>query len=246
MLQFTLTEMEAFRIQQLLAPYVPHPLREAQLTVVARYLDLLIRWNQRLNLTAIREPEEIVTRHFGESFFAASKLFPPGGAAGARLVDVGSGAGFPGLAMRVYAPLQVTLIESRQRKAAFLREAARVLGFRDVEVFSDRAERYIPPPSVSSMGMTVTLRAVEKFAEALPAAASILHSWSQKHAEAVHAGEAEGQPGRGHMALLIGAEQAARANELAPAISWGAPVPIPQSRSRILLVGEELISKGKS
>jgi 16S rRNA (guanine527-N7)-methyltransferase len=238
--------METRRIQELLASYVPQPLRETQLTAVQRYLDLLIRWNQRLNLTAIRQPEEIVTRHFGESFFAASKLFPAGGPEEMRLVDVGSGAGFPGLAIRIYMPMQVTLIESRQRKAAFLREAARVLDFRGVEVFNDRAERFIPPPSASTMGTMVTLRAVEKFAEALPAAEAILHSWMERRAEAVSTGEVKGQGSPGRLALMIGAEQVAKARELATAVSWGKPVPIPGSRSRVLLLGKAMDSQSKT
>jgi 16S rRNA (guanine527-N7)-methyltransferase len=228
--------MEAHRIQELLAPFVESPLSGAQLDAVARYLGLLLRWNQRLNLTAIREPERIVTRHFGESFFAARKLYPEGAREG-KLVDVGSGAGFPGLAIRIYAPVEVTLIESRQRKAAFLWEAARALGFRDVEVFNGRAEEYVAP--ATSASLTVTLRAVEKFEQALAAAASIRHAWRQERAQGLTAGELSW--GRGRLALLIGAEQASRARETERAVAWADAVPIPQSRSRVLLVGESTL-----
>lgn len=62
--------MDIFRIAALLEPFVPCPLSESQLTQISMYIDLLIRWNARINLTAIRDPEEIVTRHFGESLFS--------------------------------------------------------------------------------------------------------------------------------------------------------------------------------
>ena len=123
-------------------------LSPAQLQSISTYIDILLRWNSRINLTAVRAPEEIVTRHFGESLFAARCLFPagvgpglsPGQAAPSEayqdailaehrrprtgdLIDLGSGAGFPGLPIKIWAPdLHVTLIESNQKKATFLRE----------------------------------------------------------------------------------------------------------------------------
>src|ERR1700684_4327155 len=106
---------------------------------ISTYIDLLIRWNARINLTAIRHEEEIVTRHFGESLFAARHLFP--GVARApspakiRLIDIGSGAGFPGLPIKIWAPeIDLTLIESNQKKATFLREAARKLTLTSINV----------------------------------------------------------------------------------------------------------------
>lgn len=216
--------MNSAEIHSLLSPYVAHRLHEAQADLVSRYVDLLLHWNRRVNLTAIREPEQIVTRHFGESFFAASVLFPAGASADSRLVDVGSGAGFPGLAMRIVVPGAVTLIESRQKKAVFLREASRSLGFSDVEVFGDRAERYLPPEGVSDL--TVTMRAVERFEESLPVAAAIL-------------GRGQSRQGRrDRLALLVGAEQAEQARELTPGISWLPPAQIPRSKQRVLLVGQ--------
>jgi 16S rRNA (guanine527-N7)-methyltransferase len=134
-------------------------------TVVAQlgsYLDLLLRWNARTNLTAIREPEAIVQRHFGESLFAA-RMLAKRLSAGAALLDFGSGAGFPGLPIQIYLPeLRVTLAESQGKKAAFLREAVRTLGLK-TEVWSDRVE---------SMPMDrrfdcVALRAVDRMADAV-------------------------------------------------------------------------------
>ena len=84
------------------------------------YLDLLLRWNAQVNLTAVRDPEAIVTRHFGESLFAAQVLLHWWRSACATLADVGSGAGFPGIPMKLFTPeLELTLIESHRRKLRF-------------------------------------------------------------------------------------------------------------------------------
>jgi 16S rRNA (guanine527-N7)-methyltransferase len=99
------------------------------------YLDLILKWNARINLTAIREPEEIVRRHFGESFFAGAQL-----GACETLLDFGSGAGFPGVPIQLMRPnVVVTLAESRSKKAAFLREVVRTLELRS-EVWAGRVE----------------------------------------------------------------------------------------------------------
>src|SRR5436305_1338553 len=120
--------MTADEIADLLRPFLgPSSLSSDQLSRVAIYLDLLLKWNTKINLTAIRTPEEIVTRHFGESFFAARHLLS-GNASPSSAIDVGSGAGFPGLPMKIWCPdLALTLIESRGKKATFLREVSRAL-----------------------------------------------------------------------------------------------------------------------
>ena len=99
------------------------------------HLELLMRWNQKLNLTSIRNREEAIERHYCESLFLGSRL--PAGAL--RIADVGSGAGFPGFPVAIFRPdCSVTLIESHQRKAVFLREASRSLP--NVRVMAKRAE----------------------------------------------------------------------------------------------------------
>ena len=99
------------------------------------HLELLMRWNQKLNLTSIRNREEAIERHFCESLFLGSRL--PAGVL--RIADAGSGAGFPGFPVAVLRPdCSVTLIESHQRKAVFLREASRMLP--NVRVLAKRAE----------------------------------------------------------------------------------------------------------
>src|ERR1700722_12701692 len=128
------------RIAELLAPYlgdaaVP-PALYAQLST---YLNLLLRWNARTNLTAIRDPEGIVCRHFGESLFCGREINKRLSAA-ASVLDFGSGAGFPGLPIQLLLPdFRITLAESQGKKAAFLREAARTLNL-PTEVWADRVE----------------------------------------------------------------------------------------------------------
>lgn len=126
------------------------------------YLDLLLRWNARTNLTAVREPEAIVVRHFGESLACARAL--PGGLA--TLLDYGSGAGFPGALCALARPeITVTLAESQGKKAAFLQELSRTLGGA-FKVHAERVEALPGPVRFNA----VTLRAVDKMAEAVASA----------------------------------------------------------------------------
>jgi len=189
-------------------------LTPAPLQQISTYIDLLLRWNARINLTAIRQPEEIVTRHFGESLFTARHLVrntweqPPS----ASLIDVGSGAGFPGLPIKIYAPeIQVTLIESNQKKATFLREVIRTLTLTNINVFQGRAETY------PSQAKAVTLRAVEQFNDAVEIAISLLSP-------------------NGRLAILVGKSQLATLKNLAPNFTWSF-IPIPLSSKRVLAIG---------
>jgi 16S rRNA (guanine527-N7)-methyltransferase len=236
--------MDTTRIAELLQPFLaisnPDPFEDChseqseesavldrtQLQNISTYIDLLLRWNARINLTAIRNPEEIVTRHFGESVFAARHLFPRVARAlsptsvsktkvhAPRLIDIGSGAGFPGLPIKIWAPdIELTLIESNQKKATFLREVARQLTLMYINVFTGRAEDYPGPPVE-----VVTLRAVERFENALPIAARLVAP-------------------AGRLALLIGQAQLPRVHELARGFEWSPLLPIPLSASRVLVVG---------
>src|SRR5208283_62160 len=139
-----LPAMDSARISVLLEPFLDAALSPAQLDQVSTYIDLLLRWNARINLTAIRDPEQIVPRHFGESLFLARHLFPahasePG--TQARVIDLGSGAGFPALPLKIWAPeVHLKLIEANHKKAAFLREVVRSLRLTGVDVIAERAE----------------------------------------------------------------------------------------------------------
>ena len=123
--------------KQLLAsefgPY--HKLSELQLEQLERHYGALTRWNERLNLTRIRDLAESIQFHYCESLFLG-KFLPPGPL---TVVDIGSGGGFPGIPIAILRPdCRVTLVESHQRKAVFLREAARELS--NIQVASKRAE----------------------------------------------------------------------------------------------------------
>lgn len=130
---------------------------------LAHYLELLLKWNARTNLTAIRDPEEMVRRHFGESLFAAQHLGPC-----ETLLDFGSGAGFPGLPIQLMRPeMRVTLAESQNKKATFLREVIRTLSLQ-TEVWSGRVEAM---PAELKFDI-VTLRAVDNMDAAIAAAST--------------------------------------------------------------------------
>ncbi len=109
----------------------------ATLARLLRYVELLLFWNDRVNLTAIRDAGGVVQKHLVDSLSVAPHL--PGRPH--ALVDVGSGAGFPGAVLAVVRPdLQVTLVESNQKKAAFLKTLARELGLARLTVIARRAE----------------------------------------------------------------------------------------------------------
>lgn len=189
-------------IADLLAPYLDSVPRHLYVQL-SGYLDLLLKWNARTNLTAIREPEEIVRRHFGESLFAARHL----AADTATLLDLGSGAGFPGLPIALLrSEIQVTLAESQNKKATFLREVVRTLEL-NTEVWAARAESL---PSERRFH-TVSLRAVDNMAVALAAA----------------------EPRAVHQLLLL--TSAAAAPDLGE-FPRQTRIPIPESQDRILLL----------
>jgi 16S rRNA (guanine527-N7)-methyltransferase len=242
--------MNPTRIAELLRPFLGDASQEqlapSLAASISTYIDILVRWNSRLNLTAVRDPEQIVTRHFGESLFAARILFPEYGDDSGRaalparvpeqrqpatlapvandqrpatndllsVADLGSGAGFPGVPLKLWSPaISLTLIESSHKKATFLRELVRVLTLTDINIQNVRAET-LPPSSFD----LVTLRAVERFDSVLPVAAILVKS-------------------AGRLVLLIGSAQHDRACELLPGWSWEAPIPIPMSRSRVVSIG---------
>jgi 16S rRNA (guanine527-N7)-methyltransferase len=229
--------VDTTRIAALLEPFLLQPLPDAALGQISTYIDLLRRWNARINLTAVRDPEAIVTRHFGESLFLARHLFPepvartflsaPGVSASqeagapsklclggdVHVLDIGSGPGFPGVPVKIWAPgVLLTLVESNHKKAAFLREVARSLTLTDVNVITERADTLRLAPV-----QAVTLRAVERFETILPIATRFLAP-------------------AGRLALLIGSSQAPLLPTLVPHFRLLPPIPIPQSKSRILVL----------
>jgi len=113
-------------------------LSQAQMDAFDLYARELVDWNQRFNLTSITDPEQIRTKHFLDSLscWLALRQAPPG-----RVIDVGTGAGFPGLPLKILQPqMQLTLVEATAKKAGFLEHMVQVLGLRDVTVLAKRAE----------------------------------------------------------------------------------------------------------
>jgi 16S rRNA (guanine527-N7)-methyltransferase len=172
------------------------------------YLDLLLRWNQRVSLTAVREPDEIIRRHFVECAFAAQHL--PRDIR--TLLDYGSGAGLPGIPIAICLPeIRVTLAEAQGKKAAFLREAFRVLDLRG-EVYHGRVEAMPEQPGYDA----VTMRAVDKMGLAIPAAL---------------------ERAKRYLLLLTTEQSAVTFREIAPGLEWLRPVPLPNSIQMILAIG---------
>ena len=121
-----------------------HPLSPLQLDQFDVYTAELRRWNERINLTAIADEPSIVTRHFLDSLRCADSW----GRAPRSLVDIGAGAGFPGLPLKILRPeLQLTLVESIAKKAAFLRHMVETLGLTNVDIVVARAEAAGRDPS---------------------------------------------------------------------------------------------------
>jgi 16S rRNA (guanine527-N7)-methyltransferase len=115
------------------------PLSETQATQLLRLLDELDDWNQRMNLTAIRERAQQITKHLLDSLAVHSHVRGP------SVADIGTGAGFPGLPLAVALPqLQFTLIDSTAKKLKFVEHAAQTLGLHNVQTVHTRAESYRP------------------------------------------------------------------------------------------------------
>jgi 16S rRNA (guanine527-N7)-methyltransferase len=160
--------LDEAHVRQLLAPFGLN-LGSEQISQLIAYLELLLRWNKKINLTAIRDPEECITRHFGETLYAGHWIMLNG-----RLLDVGSGAGFPGLSLKIVFPdLSVTLLEPVAKKRGFLKEVARVCGMNFVEVRGERLEDFARSKSLPAYD-AVTARAVGHLEQLIPLASRCL------------------------------------------------------------------------
>jgi 16S rRNA (guanine527-N7)-methyltransferase len=205
-----MSNIPSSQIRDELAPYgfVPD---DTQSHSINLYISLLLRWNQRVSLTTVTNPTDILRFHFGESLYAAVCVPILDG----RLADVGSGAGFPGLPLRLARPdLELTMIESNMKKAAFLREVIRQLALGPSKVIRERMEdASITPSSVDF----VTARALGNHFGTL--------EWSRTHL-------ARG----GKIALWLGEQDVAPISSVT-GWSWSAPVHIPGSKRRFILAG---------
>ncbi len=180
------------------------------------YISLLLQWNRSISLTTVTDPEEIVRFHFGESLFAASSVPITVG----RLADVGTGAGFPGLPLRMLIPsLDLTLIESNAKKAAFLAEVVRNLALDRVLISRSRMEEFrgALDPSAPAVFDFITARAFGQFDGLL--------AWSKGHLART-----------GKLALWLGQQDATSISQRG-GWNWSAPGQIPGSDRRFILSG---------
>ncbi len=184
---------------------------DLQVSQIQRYIETLLAWNDKVNLTAIREPIEILYRHFCESMYAATAVSFQNG----RLADIGSGGGFPGLPLKILCPeLEVFLVESNVKKATFLAEVVRELQLTNARVLVSRYEELgeeVAPLDV------VCSRAVGEFGALL--------NWA--HSERVAAGR---------VMLWVGARDLEQIQGIS-GWAWREPIAIPHSLRRLLLVG---------
>ncbi len=187
------------------------PAYDDQVLQIQQYIKTLLAWNEKVNLTAIRDPLEILYRHFCESMYAAEAIPVEKG----RLADVGSGGGFPGLPLKIIRPnLRVFLVESNLKKATFLAEVIRELGLKDTQVlvrrYEELHEEMAPLDYVCS-------RALGEFPSFLKWASST-------------------ETGARQVILWIGARDLQEIQRI-DAWEWREPIQVPHSLQRLLLVG---------
>ena len=135
-------------------------LNREQISRLGVYLDVLLQWQERVNLISEPSPERLLRLHFLESFWMAEHFLEDR----SILTDLGTGAGFPGLAARIYRPLlSVTLVEKHAKKALFLEQLTRRLKLKGVSIFSHRWQEY----EAWQTGGIVSIRALKVSAELL-------------------------------------------------------------------------------
>lgn len=184
---------------------------DMQVLLIQKYMKVLLHWNEKLNLTAIRDPLEILHRHFCESMYGAVAVPINFG----RLADIGSGAGFPGIPMKILHPeLELFLVESNIKKGTFLAEILRELELSNAKVLINRYEELSEDLAPLDY---VCSRAVGEFGPFLKWAAS------------------EGLSAR-RTVLWIGGRDLDEARK-SPHWEWQEPIAVPQSLRRYILVG---------
>jgi 16S rRNA (guanine527-N7)-methyltransferase len=241
--------MDIATIEELLRPFLPGVPSRDLLQAVDRYLDLLLRWNQRLALTASHDPKYIVVRHIGESLFAAAQWVRPGIGPPVTAMDIGSGAGFPGIPLKLYRPsIEVRLVEAHGKKATFLREVVRRLELRGISVVQRRAEELAGEADVNVRAWDTVDGSSSPQSPVTSDAPVAESALSSVLAELVTLRAVERfdtvlpiaarlvEPG-GRIGLLVAEVQVERAVALLPGWSWDLPVSIPHSEHRVVLTG---------
>lgn len=184
-----------------------------QLAQVSTYLTLLLRWNRRLNLTGLRQPRAIVRQLFAESIYLTRLATLQG-----RLLDVGTGAGFPGLALKLaVSTLDITLLEASHRKCVFLKEVIRSLDLSGVTVVAERFEVWAGAQPGQAFDV-VTSRAVAVTPKFLALAEALL-------------------PAGALLALFTTAVGPTAISKTGVGFAWAAPALLPHTRARAILLG---------
>lgn len=202
------------RVRELLSPFAVS-IPDEVIDKVIVYVDLLLRWNRKINLTSISNLEECITRHFGESFLLSNLL-----ELGGHLLDIGSGAGFPGLALKLIAPqLEVMLLEPVSKKRAFLKEVARACDMGSIEVDGSRFDEFAGKEVTRPFDI-ITSRAVGGLDSMVQSALTLL------------------KPG-GRICLWLGSQQVQAIRMGNWDLNWFTPAAIPLSRDRVILMGTQ-------
>ena len=142
------------------------PVNQFIISQFKAYLELLVKWNKKINLTSDKAAKEILERHIFDSLQYARALSPKG-----EIADIGSGAGFPGIPLKIiYPDLKVTLIESQRKRCNFLEAVILKLDLEGIRVVNERAEKVLPAGLVES----VIFRAVSDVNNCLKLAAPFL------------------------------------------------------------------------
>src|SRR6202140_1204103 len=187
------------------------PASDDQVLQIQQYIKILLTWNEKMNLTAIRDPLEILYRHLCESMQAAVAVPVESG----RLADVGSGGGFPGLPLKIMRPeLQVFLVESNIKKVTFLAEVIRELGLNGAQVLARRYEEL--GEEVAPLDY-VCSRALGEF--------SVFLAWARSQQIAAK-----------QVILWIGGRDLEEIQRI-QTWDWREPIEVPHSLRRLLLVG---------
>ncbi|OYQ66085.1 16S rRNA (guanine(527)-N(7))-methyltransferase RsmG [Aerococcus sp. 1KP-2016] len=136
-------------------------LNDQQMTQFNRYFELLVEWNEKINLTAITERDEVYLKHFYDSLTVAMHV--PMTGENYRLVDVGSGAGFPSIPLKIALPdLDITIVDSLNKRIHFIEEVVKELGLEGVHAYHDRAETFGQNPQFRGQFDFATARAVAR------------------------------------------------------------------------------------
>jgi 16S rRNA (guanine527-N7)-methyltransferase len=190
-------------------------LTETESECFAVYLELILHWNDRTNLSSVRDPDGVLRRHFVECI-ACARFLPDGIKS---VLDYGSGAGFPGIPIAICRPeLAVTLAEAQNKKAAFLHEVVRALRLA-AKVYAGRAE------TIGSTFDCVTLRAVDRMANAIETAVGLLTP-------------------NGYLAVMTTESHRDQVrNAAGPGFEWKPTMRLPASEERVLLLGSRSVSR---